>query len=692
MFDGAYRRHGLRCVLVAWLSVLPCTPWASIDITLGVEDIQHETWQAQGIAFRINENDQRELSLAITFAQLVLPDEQGVLTSAEFSCAAMTLVDTTWRCEQGKLSIGDSPLGAQETTWTGSFSGTDDFELNVAKLVLGSGSVALELSGVAGQWRAKLDASRLPIAQLQRLPKTAALLPRDWGVKGTLSADIEAAGEAGEPQSLSGNWRVAGISYGSPDGLQAAEKLQLSGRLTARAVPGGSWKIDASADWPQGALYSDPLYLDAQNTPIKASIAAVWTPDAGQWQLDNWSVDAGSALKVSGTGLWDDRGQRFTNLVVAAVIDDAGALYRGVLQPFMIGTAADELEMAGRVGLVLHFDEQGIEQAGLELNQLAMDDKRGRFGLGSTTGSVAWDRDQQVPASKMAVGGASIYGIPTGEFAINAQFAGDRFELLEPVVVPVAGGALALDAFALNGVLMAGAPPSWTATASLRDVSLEQLTTMLEWPPFGGEINGQLREMHYADKVFSIGGGLELQAFDGMIRVAGLKIRDPLGSLPVLTADAQLDGLDLTALTQTYSFGRIDGRLDGTVSNIELAAWQPVGFKLHLFTPQDDDSRHRISQRAVENLTELGSGIPAGLSATVLRIFDDFRYDAIDVRIALKGNVATLDGLARPDGGYYLVKGAGLPRIDVIGRNRSVAWKDLVERLQQIQVEGATIE
>ena len=51
--------------------------------------------------------------------------------------------------------------------------------------------------------------------------------------------------------------------------------------------------------------------------------------------------------------------------------------------------------------------------------------------------------------------------------------------------------------------------------------------------------------------------------------------------------------------------------------------------------------------------------------------------------------MADLDGLARPDGGYYQ-KGSGLPRIDVIGR--TVAWRgpDLVERLQQIQVEGAT--
>ena len=64
----------------------------------------------------------------------------------------------------------------------------------------------------------------------------------------------------------------------------------------------------------------------------------------------------------------------------------------------------------------------------------------------------------------------------------------------------------------------------------------------------------------------------------------------------------------------------------------------------------------------------------------------------MDLKVLLQGEVAQLDGLARTDGGYYLVKGAGLPRIDVIGRNRSVAWKDLVERLRRIQVEQAQIQ
>jgi hypothetical protein len=41
-----------------------------------------------------------------------------------------------------------------------------------------------------------------------------------------------------------------------------------------------------------------------------------------------------------------------------------------------------------------------------------------------------------------------------------------------------------------------------------------------------------------------------------------------------------------------------------------------------------------------------------------------------------------MDGVApAPNGGYYLVKGKGLPRIDVIGSSRRVDWPRLVQQL-----------
>ena len=40
------------------------------------------------------------------------------------------------------------------------------------------------------------------------------------------------------------------------------------------------------------------------------------------------------------------------------------------------------------------------------------------------------------------------------------------------------------------------------------------------------------------------------------------------------------------------------------------------------------------------------------------------------------------DEAAPAEGGYYIVKGCGLPRIDIIGYNRRVAWDTLVKQLE----------
>ena len=105
-----------------------------------------------------------------------------------------------------------------------------------------------------------------------------------------------------------------------------------------------------------------------------------------------------------------------------------------------------------------------------------------------------------------------------------------------------------------------------------------------------------------------------------------------------------------------------------------------------------DTSKRRISQRAVNNLTSLGTGVSAGLSGTALRMFKDFAYDRIALEVDLTGNMASLDGIPYKDGGYYIVKGAGLPRIDVIGRTRKIAWKELVSRIQDARFGDMVIE
>ena len=123
-----------------------------------------------------------------------------------------------------------------------------------------------------------------------------------------------------------------------------------------------------------------------------------------------------------------------------------------------------------------------------EIKDLALEDRQGRFALDDTDGGIGWDRSKVVPVSRLAYRGQHLPNAH-GAFDVRVHFAADHLDLVEPVVVPVLGGSIALDRFALSGALIAGARSPWEpASASLRDVSLEQLTRTLEWPPFNGSI------------------------------------------------------------------------------------------------------------------------------------------------------------------------------------------------------------
>jgi len=684
------KRIRLRWLLILAPVSLSGALAAAVEISTAVESVEGEGWHVGEISLSMHSGAAGMASVSLEVGEMVLPDGQGTLHGVELECDKLQQQSNGWHCSEGRLRAEESPIGTQETGWNGFFNSGSDWQVDVARLELAQGTVALKLGAGQGDLSADLRVHRLAVDRLAEVAETLEP-PRGWGLKGRASGSIKLRADALGPKRLYADLVLDRLNYASPDGRHAAENVVL--KLDASASKRSSaWYFDIGLVLPKGAVYAEPVFVDTARGGIEAGAKGFWDAPRELVQLDAWSVQFPGVVGLSGTGRLRGSGPAIDDLTAVVRSDHAGPLYDTLLQPFLIGSAADDLEVQGSVGLVLHLDARGIEQAGLDLSGFVLSDRQGRYSLGTTDGSVAWDRERAVPVSRLTVQDASVYKIPADGFSIEARFSGDGVTLERPVVVPVSGGEVRLDSFELSGALVSGDSPRWTADASVRGVSLEKLTTALEWPPFAGQLEGQLRDMRYSGELFSVGGGLEVEAFDGSVVVRGLEIQEPLGTVPILTADAELRGLSLLAVTQTFSFGRIEGRLDGQINDIRLIAWQPDSFDMHLYTPADDDLKHRISQRAVENLTEIGNGISAGLSTTFLRVFDEFRYDRIDLKVLLEGDIAELDGLAHSGGGYYLVKGAGLPRIDVIGRNRSVAWKDLVERLRRIQVEQPRIQ
>ncbi len=178
----------------------------------------------------------------------------------------------------------------------------------------------------------------------------------------------------------------------------------------------------------------------------------------------------------------------------------------------------------------------------------------------------------------------------------------------------------------------------------------------------------------------------------GSILIQNLQLDDLFGALPALDADIELKELDLETLTKTFSFGKITGKLEGRIDNLRLEDWQPISFDAWFATPVDDDSRHRISQKAVDNISNLGgSGVSGALSRSFLRFFDEFGYTRLGIKCKLEEGICDMGGIESTERGYYLVKGGGIPRIDIIGFNTKTDWNLLLSKLQQIASGSAPV-
>jgi len=211
----------------------------------------------------------------------------------------------------------------------------------------------------------------------------------------------------------------------------------------------------------------------------------------------------------------------------------------------------------------------------------------------------------------------------------------------------------------------------------------------LDWPPFSGKVSGEIPGVSLDDDVLSVDGEIRLDVFDGRISLQNLSLERAFGVLPGLAADMQITNLDLEQLTQTFSFGRIAGRLDGHVNELRMLDWKPVAFDAWLGTPSGQGGSRDISRQAVNRLTTLGGGsATTALTSPVMRLFNSFSYKRLGLGCRLQNNTCQLRGLSEDEASVLLLEGAGVPKITIRAYNRNIDWPQMVSNLLAVSADG----
>jgi hypothetical protein len=545
----------------------------------------------------------------------------------------------------------------------------------------------------ASAWDVRLEGEKLRVDALARAISAAGFGLPALQAAGALDLTAHLQGDHAGPEHARLTAALAAESFTDEAGTLAGENLAL--QLQADVSRNGTgWRIEADLDGAQGQLYLDPVFLDLDAQPVELSAGLDWQADSGRLQVRELAYRQQDTVLLHASGsLRPGRDRPVESLQVEIREGRLPGLYNTWLQPWLHETALADLTASGDVsaGLVVQAGE--LVSLQLALRDVRMEDREERFGFAGVDASLAWGRDDRRREQDLAWDSGHVYRVSLGAAAIAAESTAGQFALRRPANIEVLDGELLIDAIELE--YDDGGVRRWYVDGTLSPVSMRDLTRALGWPEFSGKLSGVIPEVRYQDGILEVGGMLLVRVFDGAVTLANLRLERPFGVIPRLWLDARISDIDLRLMTEAFSFGRIEGRLDGRVDGLYMESWRPVAFDAQFATPEDDRSRHRISQKAVDNISSIGGGgVGGALSRSFLRMFKDFPYERLGIRCRLQRGTCDMGGVEPAANGYYIVKGRLLPpRLDVIGYADRVDWNSLVAQLAAVtERQGAVVD
>jgi hypothetical protein len=681
-------------LLATGLLTLAILPGHAIDVVrLKLGTLEGEGWSAQVVSVELNWLDEGVAGLLLQTEHAVFPEAIGELSGVSLSCPRAQLTATEVHCAKGVLKAKSSVLGQQHIQIAFKYqleTGRIDTELRGVRVHDGTLALSAHLSESRWQLDASGTALSLP-AVTRQLAAAGIALPVVDG-SGQLDITAHINGVAAQLRKADVEIQLRAEEISNADGSMAAEQLDASLHATVETVATGM-QVALELFGRQGALYVEPVFVQMPSVPLQLGARFAWLPAEQQLLLQSFSYIHPGSVQLEGHGhfsLAADTPLRELQLEVRQA--NFPSLYDTYLRPWLFGSLLAELDTSGQLSGTMAWQQGKLSQLSLEPLELSVNDREGRFALDSINGRVRWSDDAVPERSELAWAGGSVFRVALGASGIVFDSGSDFIRLAQRLEMPVLDGALGIDDFQLE--FGEDGPLRWQVNGLLEPVSLSQLTLALGWPEMGGKLSGVIPNVRYNNGNLVVGGILLIRVFDGEVTLRNLILEQPFGLVPRLQVDARIDNIDLETLTRTFSFGKIEGRLDGRIDGLEMESWRPVAFDAEFSTPDDDHSRHRISQKAVDNISSIGGGMGGVLSRSALRFFEDFPYDRLGIRCRLENGICDMGGIAPAAEGYYLVKGRLIPpRLDVIGFADRVNWNTLIAQImavtgqQQMHVE-----
>ncbi|RLJ17769.1 hypothetical protein DJ031_12980 [bacterium endosymbiont of Escarpia laminata] len=664
------------------------------QLTLSIDKIDGATWQAEHINLQLEWLPSSKSAYRLEIGRIQLPQLAAPLENLKLTCHRGTVSELQIQCDKGRLKVTGLKLDNPSMRVRFRLDlVTLALQIELKQIALAGGNLDLSLSSNKGRWKIDLQGKKIDTQTLTKwLP--AEIRPKgEWDYSGYLDPEFHLTGNAGQLKQVKWLLKLNDFSFSDPDAAYLAEKLTLKSQGSAE-FNRAAWRGEVDLALLNGEVLTPFFYLNPSSSPFHATTD--FSVDDGFESLSltqsRWGLEG--ILDVSSDFSLDlQHSPSIRSLHLATKTFDVGRVYQEYFQPVFIGTSWGDFVLDGGLDLSLKVeDDKYLFSANLhniDLDDSVISGQPRRVGIKGLDGQLYWSHGYLPKDSWLSwQRGHLLENITLGASRIDFQLDDRQFHLTRQAKLPLLDGVLLIDRLDADGTN--GEGPQIKFDGMLTPVSMKALSQALDWPELSGTLSGMLPGLTFQDGVVSVDGVLLVRIFDGDILFKDLRLESLFGVYPLVRANVEISKLDLETLTRTFSFGKITGRLDGYIHDLELEDWLPVAFDAHFHTPEDDDSRHRISQQAVDNISNLGgSGMSGALARTFLGFFDEFGYRRLGIGCRLEDGMCEMSGAGSAKQGYYLVEGAGIPRIDIVGFNRKADWNRLVEQLKQMSVAGA---
>ncbi len=660
--------------------------YALESVTLKLEKLSFQKWKLQGIKVSLGAINNQSQQFGLSIKKLSLPKPFQDLNLVDIRCQQFIWNNTKIYCQQGKASIQSKRFSSPRLNFSFLISeAKTQFTINQFKLL--SGVLNLQANLKKDQWTIQLKGKKIALKLVQQL-----LFPTHKLASGFIDLSINVNGEGIQPKRIRANIALNQLSLQSKDGKKATENLSLN--TTLKAIENKQrWHWQQKSVFTQGRFYFEPLYLENKNTPISLKTQGSFNRDNQQLTIDGLqfthpkvaTIEAYATIKLK---------PKF-NIITAkayAQIESLAQLSKLYLNSVTETTSLEGLMLEGRIDAGITLINNQADKAYLTTNKLQITDPKQRFNLHDGIIILNWSKDKNFKQdSTISWRQLDLYSIPIPRSYFNLLFKNKQISLLKPVDIPLLGGKIQINKF--NWQAMKDNSPKVIFAGKIHALSLEKLTEVLGSKSLSGSISGDIPGVHFEAGKLSLEGGLKINLFGGEININQLALSGLSTDFSQFYSDIEVTDLDLDLLTQKFESGGMKGKLSGFVRGLYMENWQPIQFYAWMGTEDDDDSEHQISQKAVENLASIGGGGAVDfVSRIILGMFDNFDYDKMGLGCYLHQGVCQLMGAeAAGTRGYYIVKGGGLPRIDVMGYNTRIDWAVLWKRLNRISQTGNVV-